>query len=148
MVWCIDASGYWPVAPARPRPAARLAHRLLLVLLLCLPCCVSAPARSPSSLRRDRLRPLPTPYETLATWMTCCDIRLKQIKHLEHTLATCVRSHYNICNIQIKHLQHTLETAETFGIYTLQHTRITIVTMQHLDLLLQYLNKASETLET
>jgi hypothetical protein len=28
----------------------------------------------------------------------------KQMKHLEHALATYVYSHYNICSIQIKHL--------------------------------------------
>jgi hypothetical protein len=32
-----------------------------------------------------------------------CNIYLKQIKHLGHTLTTCV---WNICNIQIKPLQH------------------------------------------
>jgi hypothetical protein len=40
---------------------------------------------------------------------------LKQVKHLEHVLATYVYSH---CNIEIKHLQHTSETAETFETYT------------------------------
>jgi hypothetical protein len=35
---------------------------------------------------------------------TFCNIRMKQMKQLEHTLATYVYSHYNICNIQIKTL--------------------------------------------
>jgi hypothetical protein len=43
---------------------------------------------------------------------------MKQLKHLENTLATYVYNHYNICNIQIKtyatskmkHMKHTLET--------------------------------------
>jgi hypothetical protein len=53
-------------------------------------------------------------------WSHCyiCNIQMKQLKHLENTLATYVYSHDNICNIQIKHLQHTFETAETFEIYT------------------------------
>jgi hypothetical protein len=47
-----------------------------------------------------------------------CNIRLKQVKHLEHTLATYVYSHYNICNIQIKHMQRLDETGETLGTHT------------------------------
>ena len=30
-----------------------------------------------------------------------CNIRLEQMKHLEHTLETYVYSHYNMCNIPI-----------------------------------------------
>jgi hypothetical protein len=45
---------------------------------------------------------------------TSCNVRLKQMKYLEHTLATYVYSHCNICNIQIKHLQHMPEVDETF----------------------------------
>ena len=46
-----------------------------------------------------------------------CNIRLKQMKHLEHTLETYEYSHYNMCNIpiyfcniDIQHLKHTLAT--------------------------------------
>jgi hypothetical protein len=34
---------------------------------------------------------------------------MKQLKHLENTLATYVYSHCNICNIQMKHMQHPNE---------------------------------------
>jgi hypothetical protein len=34
------------------------------------------------------------------------------MKHLKHTLATCVYSHCNIYNTQIKHLKYTSETHE------------------------------------
>jgi hypothetical protein len=53
-----------------------------------------------------------------------CNIRLEQMKHLEHTLEIYVYSHYNICNIRIyfcnidiQHLQHTSETYETLETY-------------------------------
>jgi hypothetical protein len=36
----------------------------------------------------------------------CCNIRLKQMKHLQHTLETYMYGCCNICNIKIKHLQH------------------------------------------
>jgi hypothetical protein len=56
-----------------------------------------------------------------------CNIRLEQMKHLEHTLETYVYSYYNMCNISIyfatsiyntcnvsrkhlKHLKHTITT--------------------------------------
>ena len=52
--------------------------------------------------------------------MKPCNIRLKQMKHLKHTLETCVYSHSNtcnieiyFCNIQMKYLQHESETCET-----------------------------------
>jgi hypothetical protein len=45
---------------------------------------------------------------------TTCNICLKQMKYLEHMLATYVYSHCNICNLQIKHLQHMSEVDETF----------------------------------
>jgi hypothetical protein len=48
----------------------------------------------------------------------------KQIKHLEHTLATYMYNHWIICNILIyfcnihmKHLQHTSETSKTLETY-------------------------------
>jgi hypothetical protein len=37
-----------------------------------------------------RLAGPPAPHETLATWKTCCNIRLKHKKHLEHMLTTYV----------------------------------------------------------
>jgi hypothetical protein len=50
-----------------------------------------------------------------------CNIHLRQMKHLEHTLETYVYSHCNMCNILIyfcntdtKHLQHTSRTSETY----------------------------------
>ena len=66
--------------------------------------------------------------ETLALqhskWNTC-NIRLKQINHLEHTLETYVYSHYNMCNIpiyfcniDIQHLQHTSESSKTLETYS------------------------------
>jgi hypothetical protein len=59
---------------------------------------------------------------TFATsrWHTC-NIRLKQMKHLEYALEIYVYSHCNICNIPIyfckhlKHLQHTSEIFETYA---------------------------------
>jgi len=45
-----------------------------------------------------------------------CNIRLKQIKHVEHTLETYMGSNCNICNIisfcniKMKHMKHTDET--------------------------------------
>ena len=56
--------------------------------------------------------------KTPETGSTCCNIRLKHVKYLEHTRATYVYSHCNICNIQIKHLQHTCKTAKTCETYT------------------------------
>jgi hypothetical protein len=52
-----------------------------------------------------------------------CNIRLKkQMKHLEHMLATYMYNHCNMCNITIyfcnihmKHLQHTSETLKTYS---------------------------------
>ena len=41
----------------------------------------------------------------------------KQVKHLKHTLATCVYNHCNICNIDVKHLQHTSEISKTLKTY-------------------------------
>jgi hypothetical protein len=59
-----------------------------------------------------------------------CNIRLEQVKHLEHTLETYVYSHYNMCNILIYfcnidiHLQHISETFETLETYSLQHVLV------------------------
>ena len=39
---------------------------------------------------------------------------MKQLKHLENTLATYVYSHRNICNIQMKQLQHLENTLATY----------------------------------
>jgi hypothetical protein len=64
---------------------------------------------------------------------------MKQLKHLEHTLATYVYSHCNIYNIQRKHLHHTFETAKTFEIYT--YTCIAIATYATPDLLLKHPDK-------
>jgi hypothetical protein len=36
----------------------------------------------------------------------------KQIKHVEHTLETCVCSHCNICNIKIKRMKDTNKMRE------------------------------------
>jgi hypothetical protein len=55
-----------------------------------------------------------------------CNIRLEQMKHLEHTIETHVYSHYNLCNIPIyfcniniqRHLQYTSETSETLKTYS------------------------------
>ena len=58
------------------------------------------------------------------------NIRLIQMKHLEHTLETYEYSHYNMCNIpiyfcniDIQHLQHISETLKTYS-YNMrfQHT--------------------------
>jgi hypothetical protein len=99
------------------RPAARRAQ-LALLLLACavllliyallithaiLRACVYlpyyAPLHSPASWGP------PVLGETLVTWRTSCNIRLKQMKHLEHMC-----SHCNVCKIQIKlqikYLQH------------------------------------------
>jgi len=62
----------------------------------------------------------------------------KQVKHLKHTLATCVYNHCNICNIpnyfcniNVKHLQHTNETSEH-----LKHTVATCTFLRNVTLLL------------
>jgi hypothetical protein len=41
------------------------------------------------------------------------------MKHLEHTVATYVYSHYNICNIEMKNVQYLDETVidETLATY-------------------------------
>jgi hypothetical protein len=61
----------------------------------------------------------------------------KQLKHLEHTLAAYMYSHYNkcniliyFCNIQIKHMQHpdkTYETLETFACNMRFQRNVTLV---------------------
>jgi hypothetical protein len=43
-----------------------------------------------------------------------CNIGLKQLRHLKHTLTIYMYSQCNICNIQIQHLQHTFEIAKTY----------------------------------
>jgi phage terminase small subunit len=50
-------------------------------------------------------------------------ICLKQLKHLEQTLATYVYGYCNIYNIHMKHLQHAYETPETLENISLQHVR-------------------------
>jgi len=59
--------------------------------------------------------------ETFRTYIY--NIRLQQMKHIEHTLKTYVFSHCNICNIisfcnikvkQMKHMKHTDEMRETY----------------------------------
>ena len=78
--------------------ALLLAHtRALLALLLALlQACACSPTRTalwgPPALASP-------PHETLVTWWTHYNIRLKQMEHLEHTLATYVCSHCTICNI-------------------------------------------------
>jgi len=81
-----------------------LARALLLLVCAMLRVCSYSPCCGPSALAR--LGGPPAPHETLATWRTCCNVSLKQIKYLEHMLATHVCSHRNICNIQIKYSQH------------------------------------------
>jgi hypothetical protein len=41
-------------------------------------------------------------------------MHLKQIKHIEQTLATYVYNHYNMSNIQKVPLQHQYKTTETY----------------------------------
>jgi hypothetical protein len=86
---------------------------------------LSRPLRFPGTQRPlcpwgpPLLRPFTTSaHETLATWSICYNIRLKQMKHLEYTLATYGYGHCNICNIQIRQLQLTFKVAEIFKIYT------------------------------
>jgi hypothetical protein len=92
-----------------------LAHTRMLLRLPAWVCCCYVPVRSVPHAHacgnRLRLRML---MKHLQYESTFCNIYLKQIKHLEHTLATYVYSHYNICNIQIKHLQPTSEVDEIF----------------------------------
>ena len=54
-----------------------------------------------------------------------CNIRLKLMKHLEHTLETYVHSQYNMCNISmyfcninIQYLQHSSKTSQTIETYS------------------------------
>ena len=49
---------------------------------------VLARARLPAPLRGERLRPLPAFHGTLVTRRICCNMCLKQMKHLEHTFTT------------------------------------------------------------
>jgi hypothetical protein len=101
--------------------------------------CLLPHARGPLHPRRP---PLPAPPCRACSWNTCnirpkqmkhlqhtfvtyatskynaCNIGLKQLKHLKHTLATYMYSQCNICNIQIQYLQHRFETAKTFETYT------------------------------
>jgi hypothetical protein len=66
-----------------------------------------------------------TSISTFATsQQNTCNIRLEQMKYLEHILETYVYNHYNMCstliytyNIDIQHLQHTSETYETLVTY-------------------------------
>jgi hypothetical protein len=54
-----------------------------------------------------------------STWNTsniCLKAHETYARNMKHTLAICVYSHYNICNIQMKHLKHTFETLETLEI--------------------------------
>ena len=53
-----------------------------------------------------------------------CNIRLEQMKYLEHIIETYVYSYYNMCNIpiyfcniDIQHLQRTSETSEALETY-------------------------------
>jgi hypothetical protein len=102
--------------------------------------CACCRVRFASHTRRDHLclhQLLASAYRTLATHI-CYNIRLKQMKRLEHTLATYVYGHFNICNIQMKHLQHTFETTETFetytyNIYVYDHYSICNIQIKHLE---------------
>jgi len=59
---------------------------------------------------------------------TFCNIRLKQIKHLEHTLAMYVYSHYNIFNIQTKALATYVQNRWNILYRYMQHTCIAVAT--------------------
>jgi hypothetical protein len=87
---CIPACCYAPV------PAVVHAHGD------CLPASFLTRPQGPLSPMLTVRRLL---IKTLATRNSCCNIRLKYVKYLEHKLAIYVYSHYNICNIEIKHLQ-------------------------------------------
>jgi hypothetical protein len=74
-----------------------------------------------------------TSRSTFATsrWNTC-NIRMKHLKHLKHTLATCMLCNIQIyfCNIQmkrLKHLRHLKHMLATWNI-CLQHAYIAIET--------------------
>jgi hypothetical protein len=78
------------------------------------------------------------------------------MKHLKHTLETCVYNHNNICNIQMEYLKHIFEIPETLENIHVQHVFIVISTyatsqIYFCNILIKHLkhkSKTSETLET
>jgi hypothetical protein len=109
-------------------------HEIFLVLCMCLLhapacayCCWCAYARVAIVLHMHAGTASVCacfPYmliKTLATESTCCNICLKYVKYLKHTLATYGTSGWNTCNIllkQLKHFKHTLT------IYVYRHCNI------------------------
>jgi hypothetical protein len=66
----------------RSMHAHLFACHALLALLLLARVLLRPPWRSPAPWGP------PASHETLATWRTCCNVRIKYMKHLEHMLAT------------------------------------------------------------